>query len=113
METKNKENQKNHNIAKILAIIGGIFVVIVIMVIVALSIIKVSSNKILCKSDGKSLTVYYNNETIVGYSAKNINFNTNIAKNAINAVGIDNYISSLETWYELSASGKCKITKNK
>ena len=81
------------------------------MVIIALSIVKVSSNKILCKSDGKSLTVYYNNETIIDYSAKNINFNMDIAKNAISTVGVDNYISSLETWYELSASGKCKITK--
>ncbi len=111
MENEVKEKKKSNGIVKILAIIGGVLVAIIAMIFIAFAIIRTSSNRIECKSEEKSLTVYFNNETIIGYSAKNVNFNIDTAKNTVNLSGIDDYVSTLQTWYETYVGGKCTITK--
>ncbi len=111
MENEVKEKKKTNSIVKILAIIGGVFVAIIAMIFIAFAVIKSSSNRIECTSKGKSLTVYFNNETITGYSAKNVNFNIDTAKNTVSSSGIDNYVKTLQTWYETYVGGKCTITR--
>lgn len=95
-------------ILKILAIVGGFFVAIIILTFAIISIVSVSSNKLVCESSKGNITIMYNEE-IVGYKSSKISYDFDKQKTYANRVGIDAYLKEFTEWFETTTSGTCVI----
>lgn len=49
----------------------------------------------------------YNDDKIVGYSAKNITYDLVQQQDYAEKVGIDSYMEEFSTWFESNTSGTC------
>jgi|GEM_PF-3684986 len=97
-----------NNVKKICMIVGGIVLVAVILVVAAFSFMNATSKKIKCSTSNSSITLYYNDESLVGYEVVNMEFDLDYAKNIVNTVGIDEYIDQFEEVLEDDYSGVCE-----
>lgn len=106
----NNSNRQIKNIfVKTLAIIGGIVVSIIILSIIVFSLVSSTSDKLVCKSDEGNITIMYNDNIIVGYTASNISYDLNRQKSIANQIGIDSYIAQFTIWFETNTTGTCSI----
>ncbi|MBR1385790.1 MAG: hypothetical protein IJ568_03050 [Bacilli bacterium] len=76
--------------------------------IIYLIFISINSEKLVCKSSNGSITIMYDDETITGYTVKNINFNEEEAKEYIKKVGIKKYLEEFKLTFEYYYNGTCK-----
>ena len=93
---------------KILMIIGGIVVGVAIIVALLFLFVYTTSDKFVCKSDEGSITLMYKGEELKGYTAKNISYDMDVAKNSIKLVGMEEYLKQFKIWFESNTSGTCE-----
>lgn len=100
--------QKNPIWKKILIIIGGFVVLMVIIGIVIFAIVSATSKKLECTSSKGSITIMYNDDTVTGYTAANVNYDIDSQKNYASKVGIDKYLDEFTKFFESEAEdGVC------
>ena len=83
-------------------------IVAALVFIVYLVFISVNSEKLVCKSSNGSITIMYDDEKIIGYTVKNINFDEEEAKEYIKKVGIKKYLEEFKLTFEYYYNGTCK-----
>lgn len=93
---------------KVLMIIGGIVVGLIIIVVAIFAITSFSSKKLKCTSDEGEITIMYNDETLTGYTAKNITYDLNGQKEIAEQIGVEEYLDQFTDWFEENTSGTCK-----
>ena len=91
----------------VLMVIGGVVVVVGVLLFVIFTFVSSSSNKLVCESKEGNITLMYNDDKIVGYSAKNITYDLDQQQDYAKEVGIDSYMDEFSTWFESNTSGTC------
>lgn len=111
----NKNNtttpKKKSNPAIIIFIVLGVFVGLIVLVFVGIfgivGIISDSSNKFVCTSKIGSITLMYNDEEILGYTASGISYDLDQQKEYSKQVGVEAYLEEFNDWFEKNTSGTC------
>lgn len=93
--------------AIILIVILGI-VILGFVLIVVLGIVSVSnSNKFVCESSEAKITIMYNDDELLGYSASGMYYDLDKQKELVSEVGMDAYLEAFNEWFEINAGGTC------
>lgn len=86
-------------------IIGGI----VVLFIIIFAIVSMTSEKFKCTSDSGSITLMYNDSSLVGYTTVNHTFEFDEQQEYAEEIGIDAYLEEFEMAYELIYDGTCEV----
>ena len=109
----NMSSQKKKNpIVKILAIIGGVVIGIIVLAFLIISIVSANSNKLICKSNEGNITIMYNDNEIVGYTANGMSYDLDQQKAYAKQIGVKAYLNEFSTWFSTNTTGTCE-TKEK
>ena len=108
INNNNSSSKKNPNI-KILAIIVCIFIGIIVFAFIIISITSANSNKLICKSNEGNITIIYNNNEIVGYTATGMSYDLEQQKAYAKQIGVKAYLNEFSTWFSTNTTGTCKI----
>lgn len=109
----NSSSQKKKNpIVKILAIIGGVVIGIIVLAFLIISIVSANSNKLICKSNEGNITIMYNDNEIVGYTASGMSYDLDQQKAYAKQIGVKAYLNEFSTWFSTNTTGTCE-TKEK
>ena len=95
-----------------MAIIGGAIVGIIILAIAIISIVSANSNKLVCKSKEGNITIMYNDNELVGYTATGMGYDFDQQKAYAKQIGVNAYLDEFSTWFSTNTTGTCK-TKEK
>lgn len=93
---------------KTLMIIGGIVLGFIALGVAIFTIVSFTSEKMRCKSSVGDITIMYNDETITGYTAKDINYDLDGQKSIAERIGVKAYLDEFEDWFEDNTGGFCK-----
>ena len=93
---------------KVLMFIGGFVLVAVIAGVALFLFVFNTSDKLVCTSKEGDITLMYKGEELKGYTAKNITYDTDVAKNSIKLVGMEEYLRQFKIWFEANTSGTCE-----
>lgn len=103
--------KKKSNPAIIIFIILGVFVGLIVLVFIGIfgimGIISDSSNKFVCTSKEGNITLMYNDEEILGYTASGITYDLDQQKEYSKQVGVEAYLEEFNDWFEKNTSGTC------
>ena len=109
----NSSSQKKKNpIVKTLAIIGGVVIGIIVLTYLIISIVSANSNKLICKSNEGNITIMYNDNGVVGYTASGISYDLDQQKVYAKEIGVKAYLNEISTWFSTNTTGTCE-TKEK
>ena len=109
----NSSSQKKKNpIVKVLAIIGGVVIGIIVLAYLIISIVSANSNKLICKSNEGNITIMYNDNEIVGYTASGMSYDLDQQKTYAKQIGVKAYLNEFSTWFSTNTTGTCE-TKEK
>lgn len=92
---------------KVLMYIGGSVVGAVILFLVIYGIVSLATDKLVCKSKEGSITLMYNDKTIVGYTTKGMSYDLQMQKSYVENVGVDTYLEEFSLWFSSNTTGKC------
>ena len=101
------KNNKSTNWGKILLIICGIIVGVVVLVIAIITIVSATSKKLDCVSNQGHVTIMYNDNTIVGYTATDMAYDLDQQKLYAEQIGIEDYINEFTNWFSTHTDGVC------
>ena len=104
--------KKKNPIVKILAIIGGVVIGIIVLAFLIISIVSANSNKLICKSNEGNITIMYNDNEIVGYTANGMSYDLDQQKAYAKQIGVKAYLNEFSTWFSTNTTGTCE-TKEK
>ena len=95
---------------KILLIVISIIVIIVIVVFGIIKITFSNSLKFVCKSSEGSITIYYKNDKINGYTKSGrFSYDLDEQKKLAEKIGMEEYLESFEEWFSSNfQNGKCE-----
>ena len=100
---------KKSNTKKIIFIIVGIAVGFLLLGALIFFIVLGFSDKLVCKSQYGTITIMYDDKTIVGYTATGIlTYDLDAQKAYAEQIGIDNYINQLTYNFNRDFGGKCE-----
>jgi hypothetical protein len=86
----------------------GIVIAVVLIVLLVVFTLK-SSDKYVCKSDEGSITIYYKDGKITGYTGKGYTYDLDEQQDIAERIGIDTYLEEFNTWFVTnSTNGKCE-----
>ena len=115
MPNNNQLTQTKNNSNKLILIIVGIIAVCFIGIIGLLVFIAVntfsSSDKLVCKSTEGSITISYDENTIIGYTASGISYDLEGQKKIAEQIGVSEYIEEFDKWFQKNTSGSCENKK--
>lgn len=72
-----------------------------------------STEKLVCTSNKGNITIRYNENGIVGYTATGLSYDLDTQKKYAKEVGIDAYITEFDNWFKSNTSGYCTIDGEK
>lgn len=102
-------NKKMTPIIIILLIAGAVSICLIIfLVMTVFRIISDSSNKLICTSPEGNITIMYNEDEIVGYTASKMTYDLDEQKEYAKQVGVEAYLDEFNEWFENNTSGICK-----
>ena len=105
----NSSSQKKKNpIVKILVIIGGVLIGIIVLAFLIISILSANSNKLICKSNEGNITIMYNDNEIVGYTASGMSYDLDEQKAYAKQIGVNAYLDEFSTWFSTNTTGTCE-----
>ena len=67
-----------------------------------------SNKKLVCKSPEGSITITYNDDTLIGYTASGITFDLDGQREVSDILGTDGYADSFTDWFTSNTSGDCE-----
>lgn len=88
-----------------------IIVAVVIIVLIAVGVIFFLNNskKLVCKSAEGNLTLIYNDEEIIGYTATGrLSYDLDGQKAIAKRIGIEAYMNEFEIWFKTNTTGSCE-----
>ncbi len=111
--TPTEQPKKKHTGLMIGLIVFGVFFIFGIVAAVfgiksLLNSTKYSKN-LICVSDKGSITIKYNDTTIVGYLANGMKYDLDGQKAYAEKIGVNAYILEFNNWFIKNTSGKCTI----
>lgn len=89
---------------KIIEIITALVIVVLLIIIFK----NVFSNKLVCKSDEGNITIMYNDDTITGYTSKNISYDLKTQREIVKNMGVKDYLDSFSIWFSENTTGDCQ-----
>ena len=92
---------------KALLIIGGIVLGIIVLAFVIIFIVAASSKKLVCTSSEGNITILYNDKTITGYTASNIDYDLDGQKEIADKIGVESYLAEFSAWFSSNTTGSC------
>ena len=101
------ENVKKGSGKKVAIIVGSIVGALIIGIVLLVVFVFNSSKKLECTSSIGSLTIMYNDNEIVGYTAKNYTYELDQQKAVAKEKGIEEYLVEFESWWKTSQAGTC------
>lgn len=111
MNNTTTPNKKKSNPTVIIFIILGVFVGLIVLLLIGIfgiiGIISDSSNKFVCTSKKGNITLMYNDEEILGYTASGITYDLDQQKEYSKQVGVEAYLEEFNDWFEKNTSGTC------
>lgn len=115
MSTENTNNFNNaytqpekSNSTKTLLIIGGIILGIIIVFIIFYNILN-KSEEMVCTSNEANITIKYNKNIILSYTASRIEYNLKDERAFAKKIGIDEYLIDYDEWFRSNTSGYCTV----
>ena len=84
---------------------------LVIMVCIAALVLSSGcgkSKKLVCKAPEGSITISYNDDTLIGYTANGITFDLDGQKDVAAVLGTDGYADSFTEWFTTNTTGSCE-----
>ena len=108
LKTKNINNQSQNKVLIIFTIIGGI----IISFVVSFLIFYISTNlsrKLVCESSMGNITIIYNKNQLVGFSAEGIVYDIDTQNEIAKEIGVDNYLIKFNDWFKSNTFGTCTI----
>ena len=95
---------------KVVLIVISVIVVILVIVFGVITFIFKDSEKFVCKSSEGSITIYYKNGKINGYSSVGrYSYDFDEQKKDAEQMGIEEYFEQFNVWFvENSTNGKCE-----
>ena len=93
----------------VLAVIGLIIAGVVAFFVVVFKNITNDTNKLICTAKEGGITIMYNDDTLVGYKTKNMEFDFDEQQEYAEEIGIDNYIEEFKEWFKSHSTGSCVV----
>lgn len=66
------------------------------------------SKKLVCKSPEGSITINYDDKTLIGYTANGITFDLEGQRKVSDVLGTDGYADSFTEWFTSNTTGDCE-----
>lgn len=105
-----KENFKDVN--KWFLVGCGVVILTVIVMVVFVFVNGRNKNKqLVCQSAFSSITIFYSNDTIVGYTTKGYTYDLLAEQSKAEQMGIDKYIEQYSSDFNRATMGTCTIQK--
>lgn len=71
----------------------------------------INGPKLVCKSDEGNITIYYNENTITGYSTSGLTYDLDEQKEYAESVGTKAYMEEFEEWFNTNTTGSCELVE--
>lgn len=90
--------------------ISSVIVIIIIVILGVLKLVFNGSEKLVCKSNEGSITIYYKKNKLEGYTKKGrFSYNLDEQEKIVEKIGIEKYLENFEEWFLSSfQNGKCE-----
>ena len=88
-----------------------IIIVVVVIALIAIGLVFLlnRSKKLVCKSEEGNLTLIYNDEEIIGYTATGrLSYDLDGQKAIAKRIGIEAYMNEFEIWFKTNTTGSCE-----
>ncbi len=96
------------NMKKIFLILCGVVILsVVVMVVLVLVDNNNGAKELICTSNNGNITLYYNNDTIIGYSSNGFSYDLLSEKNSAEQMGVDDYIDNFSNVFNTNTLGTC------
>ena len=105
--------KKTNKTKKVLSIIGGIVAALITAFIVIFIVASINSEKLVCKSNEGNITIMYNKNGLIGYTAKGIIYDYDTQKQIAKQIGVKEYITEFNEWFVSNTTGSCTINGKK
>ena len=89
----------------IFIIIGA---VVLVAIVACILFFFMGTKKLTCKSSQGNITLRYSKDNIVGYTAKNINYDLDGQQKIAEKIGVDAYLEQFKQWFANNTDGTCK-----
>ena len=105
------ETKKKFNPIFIIVIIIVVIMILSFIFLVSFLFSNISNNsdKLVCESPEGNITIMYNEQEIIGYTASGMSYNLDEQKAYALQIGINAYLEEFTTWFEKNTTGTCKI----
>ena len=105
IQYQQKPKNKKGIIKKI--IIG--FVIFIAIIASIITIVSLTSKKLVCKSSEGNITIMYRDEKLTGYIVKNATYDLDKGNEYVKQMGISEYLKQFELWFTSNTTdGKCE-----
>ena len=106
--TKPTQEKKKVNPIIIIVIVIGVFIALAAFFVGSIFlVISDSSNKLECTSPEGNITIMYNEEEILGYTATKMTYDLDQQKEYAKQVGVEAYLEEFNDWFEKNTTGTC------
>lgn len=104
---KGKKRKKGNPVVIVLIVLGVLIVVAIFLAMTILSNVSKNSNKLICQSKEGNITIMYDEQDIIGYTAKGMKYDLDGQKEYAKQVGINAYLEEFTDWFEKNTTGTC------
>lgn len=95
----------------VLIVIGGIVGLFILFLVAVYFLVVKNSSQIVCTCNGGDITLIYNDETIIGYTANGFTYDLDEQRGFVEQLGIEEYLRQFEEWFSSSTGGTCTYSK--
>ena len=112
--TQPQPKKKNNKVLLIVLIAIGAVVILIALALFGLyKYVVNNSSQMICTSNEGDITIIYNDDMIIGYTANGFTYDLDGQREYAEKVGIDAYLEEFNAWFENNTTGTCKYNKNK
>lgn len=68
-----------------------------------------NDTKLVCDADEGNITLYYDEDSVNGYSANGFNYDMEEQNEYVTNIGMESYILEFTAWFEENTTGTCIV----
>ena len=108
----NTGSKSKKTVPIILLVIVGIIIIIGVLIFGVIKVISASNSKLVCTSNIGNITIIYNKDTIIGYTATgSLSYDLDSQKVIAQSIGTDAYMIQFDEWFKNNTNGTCVNNK--
>jgi len=109
--TQSKPKKKINPLIIVLIVIGAVVGLFVLLLILVYFFVVKSSSQMICECSNGGITLIYNDNTIIGYTANGFTYDLDEQREFAEQMGVDEYLVQFEEWFTTTTDGKCNYKK--